>query len=271
MKNKFYNRFLALLLAFVLAVSSVGISPASAKPQTAPDPDCKFSPVSITVEIGKVITFHVSNPDPLTSYMWEWGNGTEVKTGEVATNYWSALGDVPMSLTSSNRAHGTNRCNSWVHVVPATQEYDNGLGGGFNFPTETPPAPIVTPDPSITVGNISANEIEAGRNDNGSFDNIITGDNNKVIIKIEQVSSTTPSPTVTITTTPTPSATPIATVVVPNTTCNGYCAYNGSTINVNPTPSTTVSKTTATNGFWLFVQMAISPFVILNDYIIQNK
>lgn len=30
-------------------------------------------------------------------------------------------------------------------------------------------------------------------------------------------------------------------------------------------------KTTATNGFWLLVQMAISPFVILNDYIIQNK
>ncbi len=120
---------------------------------------------------------------------------------------------------------------------------------------------------SIVTGNISADKIKTGSNTgDGSIGNVVTtGDNNTIIVKI--IEKTDATQTVTPTTTPTPTQQS----VIPNNNCYGNCAYNGSTINVNPTPSTTVSKTTATNGFWLFVQMAISPFVILNDYIIQNK
>jgi hypothetical protein len=86
-------------------------------------------------------------------------------------------------------------------------------------------------------------------------------------------------------------------IVPPNSTTAiqpglGTSASNNTTGNSNTNPSINVTdsnnvtievggqlsqqavvapKTTATNGFWLFVQMAISPFVILNDYIIQNK
>lgn len=257
----------AITLAFALLFNQFG--PASAKPQAALDPDCSYTPDSLTVELGELVQFHITNPDNSNSYMWIWGDGTESLPGTAQEHAWYGLGKVRMYVVASGST-GFNRCYSWVTVIAGN---DTGMGGGMNFPTETPPSPVSTPIVIIVTDEV---EIARGRTE-GDGSPIInnSGDNNPVTITINQIPSATVTPDPT-------SATP----VVPNMNCSnnsGYnginiCAEKGSTVNLNPVaqatpvlPAQPVVKTVAKSGFWTFIRMLYAPLIILDQWIVQYK
>lgn len=189
------------VLMFVLVIVGLLISMVSpalaAAPASVPNPDCTFTPMNSTVQMGTEVDFHIVNPDVSTSYMWEWHDGNKASTGTTASNAWYTTGKAFVSVTASG-LNGVTRCNSYFVVTPIQGSY----GGGMYQPddTATPivtPTPVATTTPSATPSAPTVKTIDSfnsSGNDSktsGQYSPIINGNDNKVIVKIEQAAQPT--------------------------------------------------------------------------------
>ena len=181
---KVFNSFLAVLFAVASLVSPV----AAKAPSSVPNPDCQYGPQNLQVEKGTSTRFYILNPDSLVSYMWTWGDGS-TSTGTEVEYAWYTTGNFAMSVVASGPS-GITRCNSKIVVTPIQGSY----GGGMYLPTDTA-TPIVTPTPAATATPSATPSVpvDAGNDSKtrGNNSPIINGNNNRVVIKIEQAAQPT--------------------------------------------------------------------------------
>ncbi len=213
----------ALLIALALLVNSFG--PANAKPQPDPMPACQFNPVSITTEIGIEQLFHITNPDPSSTYTWIWGDSTDSKLGSSSSHAWNALGRVKMHVLE-NGLDGFSRCYSWVTVIagnrmeiPDLENDDDTKEKG-----DLPKPPSVVEVPVITTGDIASYENGMAENAGENAFSVVNTGEGDIEVRIEQA----PAPVVV--------PTPVAPIVPDDNSCYGNCASNGGTIIINPAP-----------------------------------
>lgn len=253
---KFFNMFLFVLVSFAMSASLVG--PAAAQKEISavatqqPDVPCEFGPLNAVGPAPLTVHFDASASQASGGYSWFTPDENHADGGETFDHTFKNPGDYKVRVTCYNSNGTFSWVTTWVTVkAPASQSVS-----------------VVTPTPNPS-GNTSPNgngstakgSIEGDNN----FAPVVNGDNNEINITIEQ----TPVPAIP---TPTVSATPV-TPIVPDNSCYGNCASNGGTIIINPPPvqNSPVIKTSAVSGWWTLVRMIISPFIIMDEWIVQNK
>ena len=243
MKTKFNTAF-AILLALVLTVTSFGS--ASAKPQPASmaaDYKCNFSPLKPTGYAPAKIVFTADyNGSDVDSYLWTFGDGNSA-SGAVVENTFSGQVSNPHIKLQVWLHDGTSiQCSTWGNIMEPVQTVVS-----------------VTPTPNA-YGN--SNSGAAANMGNDNFAPVINGNNNQININPDPVVIIiTPSPTPSATATPVPAVTPVVPVPDDNS-CSGYCASNGGTININPTPAqnSPAVKTMPTNFLAMLIYSIIDGF-----------
>jgi len=101
-------------------------------------PTAAFSVTSGPASAGAPLAFDGANsagPNEITSYSWNFGDGSPLQGGATLTHTYAAAGNYEVTLTVTDSASRTGSITHMVAVAPAT-----GSGGGAT-PT---PAPIVT-------------------------------------------------------------------------------------------------------------------------------
>jgi hypothetical protein len=216
-KMKIERIISAFVIAFALLFNQFGS--ASAKPQPvsmAAAFKCNFSPLKPTGFAPAEIVFTADyNGSDVDSYLWTFGDGNSA-SGPVVENTFIKKSSPHVRLQVWFVDGTSIQCSTWGNIME---------------PVKTVP---VAPAPK---GQGNSNSGSAANMGDDNLAPVINGNNNQININPDPIVIViTPSPTAITTATPTPTVTPTA-PVVPDNSCNGYCASNGGVININPTPA----------------------------------
>lgn len=251
----------SVLLALVLALSSIGS--ASAKPNDLPANDphiktCYFGPLNPIGTVPYSVKFVGNEPNATAGYSWmtaDTSGVSSVGSGQNFTHVFNNPGTYMVRVTCYKLDGSFAFASTYVTVQAAVTSQP--------VVTQTPPAPPIGDIPTMDSENVAKSSISGNEN----IAPVINGDDNIVKITIEQ----------------SPTSTPVPLQAVPSN-CNDSTG-KGSTVicasgnvNINPVaqatpvlPAQPVIKTVATSGFWTFIRMLYAPLIILDQWIVQNK
>ncbi len=258
-KMKIERIISAFVIAFALLFNQFGS--ASAKTQhasmaAAAAYKCNFSPLKPTGYAPAKIVFTADyNGSDVDSYLWTFGDGNSA-SGPIVENTFIKKSSPHVRLQVWFVDGTSIQCSTWGNIME---------------PVKTVP---VAPAPK---GQGNSNSGSAANMGDDNLAPVINGNNNQININPDPVVIiVTPMPTTAATSTPTPTVTPTA-PVVPDNSCNGYCASSGGTININPPPvqnSATV-KTVPTNPVAMFIYAMIDGMTSFGEnwkvWLVENK
>lgn len=231
--NKKLHGILSIVLALIVALSSISSASAKTQPASmAADYKCNFSPLKPTGYAPAKIVFTADyNGSDVDSYLWTFGDGNSA-SGAVVENTFSGQVSNPHIKLQVWLHDGTSiQCSTWGNIMEPVQTVVS-----------------VTPTPNA-YGN--SNSGAAANMGNDNFAPVINGNNNQININPDPVVIIiTPSPTPSATATPAPA-------VTPSSSCSGYCASDGGTININPPSQNGATAKTMPTNFWAMIFYSI--------------